>query len=73
MNKDGVTEVVGGRTKIFLVSSIEVSLRYAVGPSGKCTKVMASSQLVIRCSSSGSKGMDTHLAFSCFRSRPQDW
>jgi hypothetical protein len=34
------------RTKIFLVSSIEVSLKYAVGPSGKCTKVIASSRLI---------------------------
>jgi hypothetical protein len=32
------------RTKIFLVSSIELSLKYAVGPSGKCTSVIASVQ-----------------------------
>jgi len=31
------------------VSSIEESLKYAVGPSGKCTKVIASSQSVICC------------------------
>lgn len=49
------------RTKIFLVSSIEVSLKYAVGPSGKCTKVIASLRLVTRWDGSGGKEeWDTH-------------
>ena len=32
------------RTNIFFVSSIELNLKYAVGPSGKCTSVIASAQ-----------------------------
>jgi hypothetical protein len=40
------------------VSSIEVSLKYAVGPSGKCTKVIASSQLVTRGNGSGGKSCE---------------
>jgi hypothetical protein len=45
------------------VSSIEVSLKYAVGPSGKCTKVIASSRLVTQCNGSGGErsGIRTRL------------
>jgi hypothetical protein len=31
-----------GHTKICLVNSTDVSLKYAVGPSGRCTSVIAS-------------------------------
>ena len=53
----------GELTKIFFVSSIEVSLKYAVGPSGKCTKVIASSRLVTQCNRSRGKrsGIRTRL------------
>jgi hypothetical protein len=57
-NTQGKPERV--RTKIFFVSSIEVSLKYAVGPSGKCTRVIASSRSVIWYNTSGGGDGDTH-------------
>jgi len=48
---------------LFLMSSIEVSLKYAVGPSGKCTKVIASSRLVTHYNGSRGKWSGYALGF----------
>jgi hypothetical protein len=60
VNKDAQQKPERVRTKIFFVSSIELSLKYAVGPSGKCTKVIASSRPVIWYNISGGGDGDTH-------------